>query len=179
VSNVCNAAGVSVGSFYHHFTNKDDLLGSYLTTAFEKYAAEFERISGDDVVSDVICCFSLYVEFILEQGLEFTQNYYTTKNKSLSLHVGQSSSLKPVNMPILEKATHLLFQAQEDGYISEGVDTKILAEDLCIIEKGAIFDWSICSGNYDLKAYVERVMRAYFRAFVTELYIEKHPDSFK
>lgn len=72
VSNVCNAAEVSVGSFYHHFTNKDDLLGYYLTAAFENYAAEFENISGDDVVSNVVRCFGLYIDFLLEQGLEFT-----------------------------------------------------------------------------------------------------------
>ena len=70
VSNVCNAAEVSVGSFYHHFTNKDDLLGYYLTAAFENYAAEFENISGDDVVSNVVRCFGLYIDFLLEQGLE-------------------------------------------------------------------------------------------------------------
>lgn len=178
VSNVCNAAEVSVGSFYHHFTNKDDLLGYYLTAAFENYAAEFENISGDDVVSNVVRCFDLYIDFLLEQGLEFTQNYYTTKNRNLSANSAQGNS-KPVNMPILEKAEEFIIKAQENGFVYSGVDAKILADDLCIVEKGTIFDWCICSGSYDLREYADRILRAHLRAYVTDAYLEKFADSFK
>lgn len=178
VSNVCNAAEVSVGSFYHHFTNKDDLLGYYLTAAFENYAAEFENISGDDVVSNVVCCFGLYIDFLLEQGLEFTQNYYTTKNRNLSANSARGNS-KPVNMPILEKAEEFIIKAQENGFVYSGVDAKILADDLCIVEKGTIFDWCICSGSYDLREYADRILRAHLRAYVTDAYLEKFADSFK
>lgn len=178
VSNVCNAAEVSVGSFYHHFTNKDDLLGYYLTAAFENYAAEFENISGDDVVSNVVRCLGLYIDFLLEQGLEFTQNYYTTKNRNLSANSSRGNS-KPVNMPILEKAEEFIIKAQENGFVYSGVDAKILADDLCIVEKGTIFDWCICSGSYDLREYADRILRAHLRAYVTDAYLEKFADSFK
>lgn len=172
VNNVCNAAEVSVGSFYHHFTNKDDLLGYYLTAAFDNYAAEFDNISGDDVVSNVVHCFGLYIDFLLEQGLEFTQNYYTTKNRNLSGNAAQGSS-KHVNMPILEKAESLLAAAKETGFLLSEVDAKMLAEDLCIVEKGSIFDWCICSGSYDLRTSTDRLLRAHMYAYVTDTYIEK------
>ena len=175
VNNVCNAAEVSVGSFYHHFTNKDDLLGYYLTAAFENYAAEFNSICGDDVVANVARCFGFYIDFLLEQGLDFTQNYYTTKNRNLSANASQGGA-KPVNMPILKKAEELIAKAQENGYIRPEVDAKLIADDLCIVEKGAIFDWCICSGTYDLKDCTDRILCAHLRAYVTDAYLEKYSD---
>lgn len=86
---------------------------------------------------------------------------------------------KPVNMPILEKAEEFIIKAQESGFVRSDVDAKVLADDLCIVEKGTIFDWCICSGSYDLREYADRILRAHLRAYVTDAYIEKFTDSFK
>lgn len=128
--------------------------------------------------SNVVRCFGLYLDFLLEQGMEFTQNYYTTKNRNLSANSAQGNS-KPVNMPILEKAEEFIVKAQENGFVRGNVNAKVLADDLCIVEKGTIFDWCICSGNYDLRECADRILRAHLRAYVTDAYLEKFADTYK
>ena len=40
IKNICEEAGVSNGSFYHHFKTKDDLLSYYIEDAFLKKLLE-------------------------------------------------------------------------------------------------------------------------------------------
>ncbi len=43
VSNICKAANVSTGSFYHHFGNKDELLAYYLIEAFKDHFQHLKK----------------------------------------------------------------------------------------------------------------------------------------
>lgn len=175
VSNVCQAAGVSTGSFYHHFSNKDQLLAYYLIAGFEKHIEEFTAFSEDgDVVDNVLGCYALYVDFMQEQGLEFIKNYYTTQNKSLDTYSPASGNVK-VTLPIMDRTIELMQAAVNYGDLN--ADAKRLGEDLCVMEKGIIFDWCLCDGAYDLKAESRRIMGNYLRAFLTPQYFERYPGT--
>lgn len=178
VNNVCSLAGVSVGSFYHHFENKDELLAYYLTAAFEKHATEYDEMHGDDVVANVLNCYSLYADFIIDQGVEFTKNYYTTKNKSLGRTQFNTVSRKKVSLPILEKTIELLADGVKNGYLLPLTNSEELGEDLCTIEKGTIFDWAICDGAYNLVTATHRLLKSHLRAYVTEKYLEQFPETY-
>ena len=56
IKNICDEAGVSNGSFYHHFKTKDDLLSYYMN----------------------------YAQYCRELGVEFMSNYYTPRNQALN-----------------------------------------------------------------------------------------------
>ena len=85
IKNICEEAGVSNGSFYHHFKTKDDLLSYYIE--------EQPGINPDllDLPSDaadakktIIYVYINYVHYCKELGMEFMSNYYTPKNQSLN-----------------------------------------------------------------------------------------------
>ena len=86
IKNICEEAGVSNGSFYHHFTTKDDLLSYYIE--------DQPKISPDvlDVPKDareakqaIIGVYLNYVQYCKELGVEFMSGYYDTKNQALNL----------------------------------------------------------------------------------------------
>lgn len=179
VSNVCQAAGVSTGSFYHHFANKDELLAYYLIAGFEKHIQEFSSFPTDDVVNNVLRCYELYVDFMQEQGVDFVKNYYTTQNKSLDTYNATNSRTNiKVALPILDKTIELMQAAVQSGELSAGVQAVELGEDLCMIEKGAIFDWCLSDGAYDLKQRSRRIMKDYLHRFLTPLYFERWPETY-
>jgi len=172
VNNVCSTAGVSVGSFYHHFANKDELISYYLVAGYEKYQAEFEDAVFDDVVGSVVKIYQIYSRFCMEQGLEFIKNYYNANNKSLD--TSYANVRVPGKLPILYETCVVLSKAQEDGYICSNTDTAQLADDICTLEKGNIFEWALSDGRYDLMHHAERMTRNYLRSFLTQKYADEY-----
>lgn len=175
VNNICTTAKVSTGSFYHHFTNKDDLLAYYLVAAFEQQSAEFNQLNDDDVLKNVLRCYELYTGFLLEQGIDFMKNYYTTKNKGLMTRNCFTSTKNTANIPIMFQTCQLLTEACKNGYISDARSPEDLSEDLCIIEKGVVLDWCICDGSYNLNQYAQELLKNYLLSFVTPIYHEQFP----
>ena len=83
IKNICEEAGVSNGSFYHHFKTKDDLLSYYIE--------EQPRINpnlldmpadADEAKQAIIYVYLNYVHYCQKLGVEFMANYYTPKNQS-------------------------------------------------------------------------------------------------
>ena len=173
VSNICKVAGVSVGSFYHHFSNKDEVLSYYLSEAFRKNDLEFDRIRGNDIVENIIRCYELYNQFLVDQGLEFVVNYYTTSNKGLYSRT-KSINNSAIVAPIMQKIKDLCTHATENGFMRSDCDTDLFLFDLTVIEKGVIFDWCVCEGSYDLVSEVSRIMDNYMRrTIVTDKYVSE------
>ena len=84
IKNICEEAGVSNGSFYHHFKTKDDLLSYYIEDqprvnpdylAAPKSAREASRA--------IVEVYLNYVQYCRKLGVEFMSGYYDTINKAL------------------------------------------------------------------------------------------------
>lgn len=177
VANICKTAGVSNGSFYHFFQSKDSLLEYYLVAAFEKFEGEFSKPSTGNIVLDLSRCYELYLSFLLEQKLEFVQNYYTTKNKALDNH--DVKQLAGRNIPIFFRTIELIQKAQEDGYLKKKVVPEELADQLCVLEKGNIFDWCVTDGAYDLKKQSKEMLKSYMHYYVTDKFLTEFKDFYE
>ena len=97
IKNICEEAGVSNGSFYHHFKTKDDLLSYYIEEQptidpgcleLPKDAAEAKRA--------IILVYLNYVAYCKELGVVFMSNYYTPKKFRLSNAVSRTKRPYPI-----------------------------------------------------------------------------------
>ena len=85
IKNICEEAGVSNGSFYHHFKTKDDLLSYYIEDQpkIDPDRLELPKdVSG--VKEGIIQVYLNYVKYCRELGVEFMAEYYDTKNQALN-----------------------------------------------------------------------------------------------
>lgn len=165
VANICKAAGVSVGSFYHHFGSKDELLAHYLIDAFDRRADEFQRIDSGDVVEDLLEYYRLYNAFLLDQGFAFIRNFYTNTNKGLYSRRSYLLGTKSY-VPLTRTVHQILLAGQERGQLVPDCDMEQLVYDMSVLEKGVLFDWCLCEGEYDLQVEVARLLRNYLHRFV-------------
>lgn len=164
VANICKAAKVSVGSFYHHFGSKDELLAHYLIDAFDHRADEFERIDSGSVVEDLLKYYRLYNAFLLDQGFAFIRNFYTNTNKGL--YSRRSYLLGAKSYVPLTRTIHRILRAgQKRGQLTPDCDIEQLVYDMSVLEKGVLFDWCLCDGEYDLQAESARLLRNYLHRF--------------
>ena len=76
IKNICEEAGVSNGSFYHHFKTKDDLLSYYIEDQ-PKIELDLLELPADveGVKRGIIQVYMNYVEYCRELGVEFMSEY--------------------------------------------------------------------------------------------------------
>ena len=158
IKNICEEAGVSNGSFYHHFKTKDDLLSYYIE--------EQPSINPDllDTPADaaearnaIIYVYLNYVHYCQELGVEFMANYYTPKNQSLNPLI---RTQRPY--PIVTVHNYLKKAIQAE-VIHPALDLEDITTDIRMIVIGNVFEWCLKNGDADFEGNMRRSLEAYLK----------------
>lgn len=169
VKNICEEAGVSNGTFFYHFKTKEALMDYYLTEKFAEYRKENEAfLKTGDFIQNIINLYITYGRYCASTGLSFVSNYYTPKNIALDTRVYIASDVNTDS--IIGDVYTELKQAFDLGYLKEDTDTKALAEYICTINKGILFQWCLVQGDMELDTIYEEVFRHFLDSYTTEKY---------
>ena len=163
VRNVCAKAGLSIGTFYHYFRDKDDLLMYFLS---EIQFEDCELAADPSKISERIC--ELYMKLInryMELGLDFMKSFYSTGNRSLSAYMGEVDGSFPPGTVMARSETELT-TAKNDGYINKKADIHTLCTDICTIVKGCVFEWCLNDGKTDIEPALYRIISNYLSVFM-------------
>lgn len=155
VRNVCRAADLSIGTFYHHFRDKDDLMMYFLReTSFEDCVLKTDLSRTADRISE------LYMHLIdryMELGEGFMKSFYSTGNRSLSAYMGeQNGAFAPGT--VMARSEKEMRDAAEAGYIKKDTDIHTVCMDICTIVKGCVFEWCLNDGNTDIRSVLYRII---------------------
>ncbi len=156
IKNICEEAGVSNGSFYHHFKTKDDLLSYYIE--------EQPNINPDlldmpknpkEAKQAIIYVYLNYVHYCQKLGVEFMANYYTPNNQSLN---PLTRTERPY--PIVTVADYLR-KAIDAGIVSLSADLEDITTDIRMIVIGNVFEWCLKNGEADFEGNMRRSLEIY------------------
>ncbi|MFV0362753.1 MAG: TetR/AcrR family transcriptional regulator [Suipraeoptans sp.] len=156
IKNICAEAGVSNGSFYHHFKTKDDLLSYYIEEQpgvnpnLSKLPSSLQE--AKDTIVNVYLDYASYCETL---GVEFMSNYYTPKNQSLNPLI---RTKRPYPIVTVE---HYLKQSIDAGIFNISFPLKDITTDIRMLVIGNVFEWCLKSGEADLKANMKRSLTLY------------------
>ena len=156
IKNICEEAGVSNGSFYHHFKTKDDLLSYYIEEQpnINPDLLDIPK-SADEVKSAIVYVYLNYVHYCQELGVEFMANYYTPKNQSLN-------PLIRTERPYPIVTVHNYLQKSIGaGIISPNQDIEDITTDIRMIVIGYVFEWCLKEGNADFEGNMKRSLESY------------------
>lgn len=159
VRNVCEKSGVSTGTFYHYFHNKDDLLMYFVREA--PLYQDNEITISNNPVNDVTDLYMRLIHLYQDLGINFMKNFYNTANQALSAYMGQTGKefSSGTIMFLCEKRLEL---AQKQNHLRTDIDIHTISEDICTIVKGCVFEWCLCDGNMDIKETLHRILQRYF-----------------
>lgn len=156
IKNICEEAGVSNGSFYHHFKTKDDLLSYYIE--------EQPSINPDllDMPEDaeeakiaIIHVYLNYAEYCRELGVDFISNYYTPKNQALNPNIRTE---RPY--PILTVENYLS-KAIDRGVVKPKIPLEYICTDIRMLVIGNVFEWCLHNGETDFEGNIRRSIGHY------------------
>lgn len=156
IKNICEEAGVSNGSFYHHFKTKDDLLSYYIE---EQPTINPDLLDMPDSVGEakiaIVRVYLNYVEYCEELGVEFLSGYYDTKNQALN---PVSRTERPY--PIVTVQTYIE-RAIEAGIVHLNVSLEEFTTDIRMIVIGNVFEWCLREGKSDFSGNMRRSLGKY------------------
>ena len=156
IKNICEAAGVSNGSFYHHFKTKDDLLSYYIEEQ-PSINPDYLDLPGnaEEAKTAIVRVYLNYVHYCRELGVAFMSNYYTPKNQSLN-------PLTRTERPYPIVTVHdYLKRAMDAGVITLPLPLEDVTSDIRIIVIGNVFDWCLKNGEADFERNMERSLKVY------------------
>ena len=156
IKNICEEAGVSNGSFYHHFKTKDDLLSYYIEDQPRMSPDYLELPKNiEDAKLAIIQVYLNYVSYCEELGVEFMSGYYDTKNQALNPVLRTE---RPY--PITTVQTYIE-KAMEEGVLSLNVSVEEFTTDIRMIVIGNVFEWCLRKGEADFAGNMQRSLRKY------------------
>ena len=162
VRSVCEEAGLSIGTFYHHFQNKDDLLMYFVREAsFDTFVLETPL---EDVAGRICELYMHLIDRYLTLGEEFMKSFYTTGNKALSAYMGQENGCF-ADGTVMARCERELIDAREQGFLKKNADPRQLSMDICMIVKGCVFEWALDDGRMDIAESLHRIVKAYLETY--------------
>lgn len=156
IKNICEEAGVSNGSFYHHFKTKDDLLSYYIEEQ-PRINPDYLDLpsSAEEAKNAIILVYLNYVHYCQELGVSFMSNYYTPKNQSLNPLIRTE---RPY--PIVTVHNYLQ-KAMTAGVIRFDPDLEEVTTDIRMIVIGNVFEWCLKHGKTDFEGNMKRSLKIY------------------
>jgi len=156
LKNICKEAGVSNGSFYHHFKSKDDLLSYYIEEQ-PKIAPDLLENPKDvaGVKETIIQVYLNYVRYCEELGVEFLASYYDTKNQALN---PETRTRRPY--PILTVQEYVEKAIAAD-VVKINVKIEEFTTDIRMIVIGNVFEWCLRNGMVDFSGNMKRSLGKY------------------
>ena len=146
IRDLCQCAEVSIGTFYHYFSSKEDIINQgfgFYDLDLEEYLQTYAQTDPNPVraIFDIIMNQTRYVA---ERTAGFTKELYSGM---LSIHEGYATrNTRKYYQTIL----HYTEEAVKQGLFDSEKSAEELTEFLIRTNRGDIIDWCLHDYEYDL-----------------------------
>ena len=167
VDDIVEESGTSKGSFYHYFEGKDALLSSLSFLFDEKYEELMAELDAQmDAVEKL-----LYLNRELFAMIENTVSLeLLARLFSSQLITKGEKYLLDHNRVYYRVLRQIILEGQEKGEIRKDITVNEIAKLYALTERGIMYDWCICNGDYSLKSYAAGVMPLFLGSFREKIF---------
>ncbi|AEY67217.1 TetR/AcrR family transcriptional regulator [Clostridium sp. BNL1100] len=149
VEQISKKAGVSVGTYYHYFESKMDLLREIFNKADKYFLEQVEgNLTETACKKRIVEFFDIYAEYTLKDGIDVIKKFYTSENK---MFIVDGRGMQNV-------LTNIIIAGQKSNEINNDTAPETLTKMLFVVARGIIFDWCLYDGKTDLKAEMKKIM---------------------
>lgn len=159
VRDVCTAAGVTTGAFYHHFSSKEDLLRQGFTSVDVFLEKALEPCRDLPPLDRLEALVKFYAQFMEEQGWETVSLYYSRRLLS-----PEADPMDP-DRYTLRAMLDCLTQLADRGILSPAYSPEWTADFFFRHFRGTVIDWVLHRGSYPLWPKLEQDYNLFSEAF--------------
>ena len=159
ISEICREIGISVGSFYHYFKKKDEILVGLLWIIDEDLAENtFPLLTGENEIENLKLFAHGWAAHVAGHGIE--------RSKLISSINPDSAEFSENDRPAVCKLHALIAAGQAKGQITADFDADTLTGLFLTTLRGITLDWSRRAGSYALTERMDRDVGILLRAFL-------------
>ncbi len=160
IEEISQAAGVSIGAFYHYYKSKDEIYVELFKICDLYFEETVEPLlNGLDTPSKIILFFKHYGMYTMGRGLDAISQLYHTKN----YHFLHPDSYMHI---LLQK---IIEEGQNNGSLINGM-SPIEAEKYFFIQaRGLIFDWCLHEADYNLEERMTEMITFSLKSFLQDV----------
>lgn len=158
IAEICGALGISVGSFYHYFRKKDDLLAGLLWIIDEDLEeTTFPLLDSDSEIENLRRFARGWAEHVSSHGIE--------RSRLISSINPDSADLPEHDRPAVRKLREIIAAGQAKGQITADYDADTLTGLFLTALRGVTLDWSRRGGSYELTGRMAQSVDVLLRGF--------------
>ena len=159
IKEICRNSGVTTGAFYHHFTGKAGIVVAAYERTDEFFRSQvINKIDYSDIkkaVTSYLCQQGAYAESV---GIDIIRNIYKAQMNNGSMFFLSKDRGLPMGLH------DLIVKGQETGQLSKTKDADQITDELLIISRGIIYNWALCSGNYQICPKITSIVHGYLES---------------
>lgn len=162
VDEIVEESGTSKGSFYHYFDGKDALLSSLSYLFDEKYDELRHTLDPNMDAIDQLMYLNVELFQIIENSISvdllsrlFSSQLITRGNRHL---LDQDRTYYKLTRKILQ-------EGQQKGQLRDDVSVNAIVKGYAMIERGLMYDWCLCNGDYSLAQYSKEVLPMFLAVY--------------
>lgn len=168
IEEILKRSNSSIGGFYHHFKNKEEIIIYSMELLDDDYKKYFDNMIDSkeylnknyiDRIKDII----IYIINVLSYGGDDYVRIaysYMMKEKSVGLKMTDR------NREYFKIITYLLKQAKGEGVIRDDLIIDNILDYITIIIRGIIVDWSVNRNTYDLNEMSNTVIDLFLSSII-------------
>lgn len=141
IQDICNAASVSTGTFYHYFSSKEQIIVEGYNLIDNLIIKDFNSKECIDAIEEILWLNTCVANTISELGLHFISNCYR------QILLDESQYTISPDRAVHKLLLSLLMKAKSQNMMSQDFDPIKLAESINKTTRGNIFDWCLKKGS--------------------------------
>lgn len=142
ISDICHAAHVSTGAFYHHFDTKENILNEGYRNFDEQIREAWKNHTQTDLFDDICFLIQFQLEAISAKGHLFATQFFKNQLSNKDKYILDQ------NRFFYQKIRELVEKGVVAGKLKG--DVSMITENILRISRGTIYDWCLHEGAYEL-----------------------------
>ena len=155
VDDIVELSGTSKGSCYHYFEGKDALLSSLSILFDEKYEELMPKMDPEMNSFEKLMYLNRELFSMIERTvpIDLLARMYSTQ-----LVTRGEKHLLDHNRVYYRLLRSIVLEGQERGQINREIPAAEITKLYALCERALLYDWCICSGEYSLTLYSQKMM---------------------
>lgn len=150
IRDICNQAGISIGTFYHYFEEKSDIVRILFICIDDYFENNVEPNFIDDELENILTFVTEYAKYCYKSGVAVDKIISTAPLMDLNKDY-LSNNTRRLSKIIKE----VVLRGQEKGQITKEIPCEEICRIVLVGMRGYCADWAKCNGNYDIQNAVK------------------------
>ena len=142
ITDICARAGVSVGTFYYYFKNKDSIINEGYHFFDNELRTWWEDYEPTGTKEDIFSYIKKQFELLSSRGYRIDAQFFKSQLTSSDKYILDVHRFS--YQTILDLVNHLIANGQLCGTASE------ISKHIFMTTRGTLYDWCMYEGSYDL-----------------------------